>query len=70
MQQRYQQIIKKLDYVLLVNADIKTYTFGISFKPNSIIDFDEIKKGVERAGFTVSSFVATIHFDNVGVDNN
>lgn len=59
--------LKTLDFVQKVDADIKTYTFGISFKPNSIIDFEKIKNKVESAGFTVCSFVANIHFDNVEI---
>jgi copper chaperone CopZ len=62
--------LKTLDFVLQVDADIKTYTFEISFKPTSSVDFDMIKKKVENAGFAVSGFVATILFDNVPVMNN
>ena len=61
--------LKTLDFVDKVNADIKTYTFAISFKENSNVDFDMIKKKVEGAGFTVSGFVATILFNNVQVIN-
>jgi copper chaperone CopZ len=62
--------LKKLDFVLRVDADIKTYTFEISFKPNSVVDFDMLRKSVESAGFTVCAFVANIHFDNVAVKNS
>src|SRR4030095_12104075 len=59
--------LKTLDFVDKVDPDIKTYTFEISFKENSRVDFDLIKKKVEGAGFTVSGFVATMLFDNVRV---
>ena len=59
--------LKTLDFVLKVDADIKTYTFEITFKPNSVIDFDKIKNKVESAGFTVCGFVANIRFDNTGI---
>ncbi|MEP7107451.1 MAG: heavy-metal-associated domain-containing protein [Ferruginibacter sp.] len=62
--------LKTLDYVANVDADIKTYTFEISFKTNSNVDFDKIRKKVENAGFTVCGFVATIHFNNVAVRNS
>src|SRR4051812_31061788 len=62
--------LKTLDFVDKVDADIKTYTFEISFKANSHVDFDKIKMKVEKAGFSVSGFVATIHFNNVQVHNN
>ncbi len=62
--------LKALDFIERVNADLKTYTFQIFFKGNSVVDFDLIKKSVEKAGFSVSAFVATIYFDNVYVQSN
>jgi copper chaperone CopZ len=62
--------LKTLDFVSEVDADVKTYTFEISFKPNAHIDFDMIRKKVENAGFSVVSFVATILFNNVHVTNS
>ncbi len=59
--------LKTLDFVLDVDADIKTYTFEISFKQNTDIDFDMIRKKVENAGFSVVSFVAAILFNDVQV---
>src|SRR5438874_4569695 len=59
--------LKTLDFVDKVDADIKTYTFEISFKANSNVDFDKIKMKVEKAGFSVSGFVATVRFNNVQV---
>jgi copper chaperone CopZ len=57
--------LKKLDFVLNVEADIKTYTFEISFKENSVVDFDAIRKRVESAGFAVCKFIVTMNFNNV-----
>ncbi len=62
--------LKTLDFIDKIDADIKTYTFEISFKANSDVDFDKIRKKVEDAGFAVSAFVATIQFNNVQVKNN
>src|SRR4051812_360536 len=62
--------LKTLDFVEKVDADIKTYTFEISFKPNSTVYFDKVKEKVEKAGFSVSSFVFTMFFNNVQVKNN
>jgi copper chaperone CopZ len=62
--------IKKLDFVEKVVAHFKTYTFEISFKANSNVDFDMIRKKVEGAGFSVSGFIATIDFDNVPIQAN
>ena len=61
--------LRSLDFVKNVDPDIKTYTFEITFKPNSYIDFDLIRKSVEKAGFTVCAFVANIHFDHLPVRN-
>ena len=62
--------LKTLDFVDQVDADIKTYTFEITFKPNAAVDFDRIRKKVEDAGFSVSGFVAQIHFENLAVKND
>jgi len=57
--------LKTLDFVDKVDADVKTYTFDMTFKANSNIDFDLIKKKVEGAGFAISGFIATIQFNSV-----
>jgi len=62
--------LKTLEFIDKIDTDIKTYTFEISFKPNSHVDFDKIKNKVENAGFTVSAFVATIYFDNIHVKDS
>ena len=61
--------LKTLDFVAQVQADIKTYSFFISFKPNMTIDLDGIRKKVESAGFSVSAFYATVYFDQVRVQD-
>ena len=62
--------IKTLDFVDKIDANIKTSTFEISFKPNSNVDFDKLKKKVEDAGFFVAVFTAMIQFNNVKVTSN
>lgn len=62
--------LKTLDFIDNIDADIKTYTFEISFKPNSNVDFDKIKNKVEGAGFFVAGFVASINFDNIKVKDS
>ena len=62
--------VKSLDFVENVRANIKTSTFEITFKPNTEVDFEELKKRVEDAGFFVSQFVATFRFNNVHVKEN
>jgi len=62
--------LKTLDFINRVDADIKTYTFEIYFKPTSSVDFDLIKRKVENAGFSVSRFVVTMLIDTVHVLND
>jgi copper chaperone CopZ len=62
--------VKSLSFVEAVSPNIKTSTFDITFKSNAKIDFDELKKRVEDAGFFVSKFVATFRFNNVQVKEN
>src|SRR6476620_2221212 len=62
--------LKTLDFVDKVDADVKNYTFEISFKPNTNVDFNKIKNKVEDAGFSVSRFVAAINFNDVQLKNN
>lgn len=62
--------LKTLDFVDKIDANIKTSTFEISFKPGANVDFDKLKKKVEDAGFSVAKFVATIRFNNIKVKPN
>jgi len=57
--------LKTIDFVDKIEPNIKTSNFDITFKPGSKIDFDKLKNKVEDAGFFVSRFIATVHFDNV-----
>jgi copper chaperone CopZ len=36
--------LKTLDFIEKVDADVKNYTFEISFKANSYVDFDKIRR--------------------------
>ncbi len=62
--------LKTVDFVEKVVPNIKTSTFEISFKSGAEVGFDVLKKKVEDAGFFVSSFMATVSFDNVFITNN
>ncbi|MBA3674198.1 MAG: heavy-metal-associated domain-containing protein [Chitinophagaceae bacterium] len=62
--------LKSLDFVDKIDANIKTSTFEISFKPNSKVDFEKLKKKVEDAGFFVARFTATMYFNNVKIKSN
>ena len=62
--------LKTLDFVEKVDANIKTSSFDISFKPGAEIDFDKLKKKVEDAGFFVANFTILYHFDGFAVAND
>ncbi|MDO9373433.1 MAG: heavy-metal-associated domain-containing protein [Ferruginibacter sp.] len=59
--------LKTISTVESIEPNIKTSTFVISFKPGSAVDFDQLKKKVEDAGFFVSRLDATMQFDNVAL---
>lgn len=46
--------IEKIPFVQSVKADIQTSGFEIDFQENQVVDFDQIKKAVEDAGFSVA----------------
>lgn len=62
--------LQTLAFVQKVEANISTSTFDISFKPGTTVDFDQIKKKVEAAGFFVAKFSTTIHFNNQALAND
>lgn len=62
--------LKTLDFVEKVDADIKTSSFEIQFKPGVDVDFDKLKAKVEDAGFFVAKFTAILNFDRVPVSND
>src|SRR5215212_4574601 len=62
--------LKSLDFVDKVDANIKSSTFEITFKPNSKVDFEKLKNKVEGAGFSVAGFTATMHFNNVKIKSS
>lgn len=62
--------LKTLDFVEKVDANIKTSSFEISFKPDADIDFDKLKARVEDAGFFVASFTVTYHFEGLAISDD
>lgn len=62
--------LKSLDYVEKVMANIKSSTFDITFKPGAAVNFDQLKKKVEDAGFFVANLTATVQFSNLVVEKD
>ncbi len=62
--------LEKLSFIGSVEPDIKTSTFNISFKPGAEVDFDQLKKAVEDAGFSVAKLTVTGKFAPVSIQND
>lgn len=61
--------LKTLPFVEKVEADIKTSSFIISFKGGADINFDQLRRKVEDAGFSVAKLQVVTNFNNVSVQN-
>ncbi len=59
--------LKSVDYVSAVEVNIQKATFTVSFKPGAAVNFDQLKKKVEDAGFFVARFTANIAFDQQAI---
>lgn len=62
--------LKSIPYIDKVTPNIKTSSFDISFKPNAVVNFDQLKKKVEDAGFFVAKFTAVVNFEKQKVEND
>jgi copper chaperone CopZ len=62
--------LKTLDFVEAIEPNIKTSSFIITVKENSIANFDKVKSKVEDAGFFVAKMNATILFINTEISND
>jgi len=62
--------LEKVSFVQEVKVNIKNQEYAIVFKENSKSDFDELKKAVEDAGFSVASLKITGNFSSVNVEKD
>jgi copper chaperone CopZ len=62
--------LQKIDFVDSVKSDIKNSAFNITFKQNTIVDIDALKKAVDDAGFSVGSLKITGNFNSIKVEND
>jgi len=60
--------LQKVPFVSEVKVNIKKQEYSVAFKENSKADFDELKKAVEDAGFSVASLKVTGTFADVNVE--
>ena len=62
--------IRSLDYVQDVDANIKNSTFDITFNNADKVNFDQLKKKVEDAGFFVAKFEIEMNFNDLQISND
>jgi len=62
--------LQKVPSVQEVKVNIETSVYDITFKPNTAISIDAIKKAVENAGFSVASMQVTANFPKMEIAND
>lgn len=62
--------LKTLSFVEKVEPDIATSSFIITFKKEAEINFDQLRKKVEDAGFSVAKLQVVTVFNNANVQND
>ena len=62
--------LQRLPFVQSVEPDIKNSAFKISFKSNTPVKIDALKKAVEDAGFSVASLKLTGQFNHLAIKND
>jgi copper chaperone CopZ len=62
--------LKTVGYVDKVTANIRNSSFDIVFKPGTEVNFDELKKKVEDAGFFVARLSVTFSFDHLAIQHD
>lgn len=62
--------LQRVPYVQTVEPDVAHSSFNITFKEGAVVNPDELTRAVQNAGFSVSSFIAVIRFNNVPVQKD
>lgn len=62
--------LQSVSYVAKVTPNIKNSTFEIFFKEGASVNFDELKKKVEDAGFFVAQFIVVVDIVSLKVSND
>jgi len=65
----YKSLIK-VTSVAQVDANVEKSSFAITFKEGVRVSFDDIKKAVQDAGFSVASLQALVAFHNEQITND
>ncbi|MFY7899835.1 MAG: heavy-metal-associated domain-containing protein [Chitinophagaceae bacterium] len=62
--------LEKVIFVESIDSDIKTSTYKIKFKKDLPVSFDELKKAVTNAGFSVAQLKVKTVFNNLKIEND
>lgn len=62
--------LEKISFVQEVKVNIKNQEYAITFKEGSQLEFDDLKKAVEDAGFSVASLKVTGNFNDLKIEKD
>ncbi len=62
--------LKSLDFIAVVEPDIKSSSFEVIVKPNQSIDFEKIRKKVVAAGYGIAQFFITMHVNKLALNSD
>jgi copper chaperone CopZ len=62
--------LKTVPFIESINTDLNKNVFSITFKKNTAIDLDVIKKKVEDAGFSIAKFWIVADLHNLAINND
>jgi len=65
-----QKALEKVTFVEQVTVDVKTQVYNVIFKQNSTLNFDDMQKAVQDAGFSVASLRVTGKFSDLRLTKN
>ncbi len=62
--------LKTIPYVETVYSNIKSSSFDITVKPGADVNFDDFKKKVEDAGFSIAGLTAEVNFQRAKMEKD
>jgi len=62
--------LQKVSFIQDVKVDIEGSGYELKFKPGSQVVIDDVKKAVEKAGFSVASMKVTANFPKTTIEND
>lgn len=68
--QATEKSLRTLPYISTVTPDLNRNLFVLTFKKGEVVNFDQLTKKVQDAGFSVGKLEATINFNQAQIDDN